>query len=122
MKRPLPLPLCLACLVLLLSGSRASAHANLERAEPAVGSEVGKPPTQVKLWFSQELEPTFSRVQVFDSGGKQIDKKDVRIDPKDHKLMTISVPGLPPGKYKVVWKVVSIDTHRTTGTFHFTVK
>jgi len=34
-------------------------------------------------------------------------------------LLTVSLPKLKPGKYKVVWRVVSVDTHVTTGNFTF---
>jgi methionine-rich copper-binding protein CopC len=31
------------------------------------------------------------------------------------------VPALPPGTYRVVWRVLSIDSHGTTGDFTFEV-
>ena len=49
----------LAALAALASAS-AFAHAFLDRAAPAVGSAVHGPPAEVKLWFTQELEPAFS--------------------------------------------------------------
>ncbi len=36
--------------------------------------------------------------------------------------MTVSLPSLPPGSYKVKWSAVAVDTHHTTGTFGFEVK
>jgi methionine-rich copper-binding protein CopC len=38
------------------------AHAFLERAVPAVGSSVHTSPAELKLWFTQRLEPAFSKV------------------------------------------------------------
>jgi copper resistance protein C len=32
------------------------------------------------------------------------------------------VHALPPGNYKVFWKVLSVDTHHTEGSFGFEVK
>jgi len=32
------------------------------------------------------------------------------------------VYGLAPGRYTVRWKVLSVDTHRTEGSFSFEVK
>ena len=43
----------------------ARAHAFLEHAAPAVGSQVRASPSQVTLWFTEKLEPALSRVQVF---------------------------------------------------------
>lgn len=111
--------------VLLLSlalPAFVSAHANLDHAEPKVGSTVNQSPKEVKIWFSQSVEPAFSTIEVFDSAGKEIDKKDSRADKTDKTLLIVSVPALDAGSYKVVWHVVSTDTHKTHGDFKFTVK
>lgn len=112
----------LALLSLLMASSTASAHAMLDRAEPRVGSEVAKSPEQVRIWFTQQPEHAFSTIKVLNSDGKQVDKNDTRTDPDDSKALVVSVPSLPPGTYKVVWKVLSTDTHRTEGSFKFTIK
>src|SRR6185437_5888799 len=72
----------------------ASAHANLDHAEPKVGATVSQSPKEVKIWFSQSVEPAFSTIEVFDSGGKQIDKKDSHVDKADKELLIVSVPAL----------------------------
>lgn len=99
-----------------------SAHANLDHAEPKVGATVNRSPKEIKIWFSQSVEPAFSTIEVFDSAGMQIDKKDSHVDKSDKELLIVSVPALDAGSYKVVWHVVSTDTHRTHGDFKFTVK
>src|SRR5262249_14285660 len=112
--------LLLAC-VLLGTASVSWAHAFLDRAEPAVGNQVNSPPTQVKIWFTERLEPALSKIQVFDSSGQQVDKRNAQADKSDPILLSVSLPALRPGKYKVVWRVVSVDTHVTTGNFAFEV-
>ena len=97
------------------------AHAFVDHAEPAVGSQIQAAPTQVKIWFTEKLEPALSKIQVFDSSGLEVDKRDVKIDQSNAALLTVSLPELKPGKYKVVWRVVSVDTHVTTGDFAFEV-
>ena len=107
-----------ACtLVLLIQGSWA--HAFIDHAEPAVGSQIHVAPTQVKIWFTEKLEPALSKIQVFDISGQEIDKRDVKIDQSNGALLTVSLPALKPGKYKVLWRAVSVDTHMTTGNFTF---
>jgi len=106
-----------ACMLLLTQESWA--HAFVDHAEPAVGSQIQAAPTQVKIWFTQKLEPAMSKIQVFDSTGLEVDKRDVKIDQSNAALLTVSLPELKPGKYKVVWRVVSVDTHVTTGDFAF---
>ena len=79
------------------------------------------PPAQVKIWFTERLEPALSKIEVFDSSGQQVDKRNVQADKSDAILLSVSLRPLQPGKYKVVWRVVSVDTHVTTGDFSFEV-
>jgi methionine-rich copper-binding protein CopC len=114
--------LALIALVVLLGGAgEGSAHAFLDHADPRVGSTIKTPPAQVRLWFTQQLEPAFSTMRVLDAAGKQVDKQDVKVDASKPDLLTVSVPSLGPGTYKVVWRVLSVDTHVTEGDFTFTI-
>jgi methionine-rich copper-binding protein CopC len=110
-----------ALLAALLSAPEAHAHAFLDRAAPAVGSTVRGPPAEVKLWFTQELEPAFSTVRVLDKNGKQVDRLDKLVDRSDATLLRVSLPPLAPGTYRVMWRVLSVDTHVTEGDFTFEV-
>ena len=112
----------LVCALFWALQSQAWAHAFLDHAEPKVGSTVTNSPTEVKIWFTQEVEPAFSSVQVQDAQGKEVDKKDVHVDIKDKMLLEVSLPQLSAGTYTVIWHVVSVDTHRTQGRFEFTIK
>ena len=69
----------------------------------------------------KRIEPAFSSIQVFDATGKQVDKKDTHSDRSNRSLLQISLPPLGPGTYKVVWGVVSVDTHVTKGDFSFQI-
>jgi len=109
-------------LALFLTGiSRVQAHAFLDHADPRVGSTVKAAPTVVKIWFTEELEPAFSRIKVFNNHKVAIDNKDVKVDALDKKLLSVSVPKLEPGRYHVYWNVVATDTHHTEGSFIFEV-
>ncbi len=111
----------LALAVLLWGAAGVNAHAFLDRAEPRVGSTVRNPPSQVRLWFTESLEPAFSSVQVLNEAGQRVDKADGQVDSADLALLRISLPPLPPGTYKVIWRVLSVDTHVTEGDFAFRV-
>jgi methionine-rich copper-binding protein CopC len=113
----LPFVLAIASL-----GTSVFAHAFLDHSDPRVGSTVDKSPATVDIWFTQEPELAFSRIEVFDSDGKQVDSKDTHVDDKDAKELIVSLPNLPAGTYKVVWHVLSTDTHKTQGDFKFSVK
>ena len=97
-----------------------SAHAFLDRAVPAAGSSVRTSPMELKLWFTQRLEPAFSKVRVLDRGGKQVDRGDGKLMPPRGALR-VSLPRLAPGKYRVTWRVLSVDSHVTEGAFTFDV-
>jgi copper resistance protein C len=97
------------------------AHAFLDHAEPAVGSQINSSPAEVRIWFTERLEPVLSRIQVFDAADSEVDKRNVHVDGSNPALLEVGLPSLRPGKYKVVWRVVSVDTHVTTGNFTFEV-
>ena len=108
-----------AAALALLAANPAYAHAFLDHASPAVGSTVHGAPAELRLWYTQELEPAFSMVKVTDASGKQVDKGDKHVDASDKSQMIISLQSLPPGTYHVVWRALSVDTHVTSGSFTF---
>ena len=99
----------------------AHAHAFLDHAVPAVGSTVHGSPAEVRLWFTQELEPAFSTVSVVDQAGNRVDQRDKVVDRADRTLLRVSVRQLAPGTYRVLWRVLSVDSHVTEGDFGFEV-
>jgi methionine-rich copper-binding protein CopC len=106
---------------MLVSVSSAWAHAFIDHAEPRVGSKLDSPPSAVRIWFTEALEPALSKIQVFDSKGTEVDNRDAKIDPANRQLLIVTLPVIKAGKYKVVWRVVSVDTHSTNGSFEFEV-
>jgi len=100
-----------------LGSTAAKAHAQLDHASPAVGATVSSSPGQVTLSFTQNLEPKFSGGQVLSSSGARMDAGSSA----SGNTMRISVKGLPPGTYTVRWHVLSVDTHKTQGSFSFRV-
>ncbi len=97
----------------------AEAHAFLDHADPKVGSTIHDPPTEVTVWMTENLEAAFSRVQVFDVKGVEVDRRDTRVS---GAIMAVSLQKLPAGTYHVSWQAVATDTHRTSGTFDFTIQ
>ena len=108
-------------LVAVAASTTLEGHAFLKRAEPAVGSTVQSSPGQVRIWFSEKIEPTLSSVQVFDASGREVDNNDGHLDRSSQQLLNVSLPPLRAGTYKVVWHVVSVDSHVTKGSFMFQV-
>jgi methionine-rich copper-binding protein CopC len=105
-------------LLLLLATNDAGAHAFLDRAEPRVGNTVATAPRQVTLWFTQKLEAAFSTVTVTNAEGKRVDTGKPRVSGNQ---MSVSLSPGGAGTYHVVWRVLSVDTHTTDGSFSFQV-
>jgi methionine-rich copper-binding protein CopC len=104
-----------------LGGQVAFAHALLDRASPAVGSEVHGSPASVSLTYTEPVEARFSTVHVTDSGGARVDDGKPTTE-ADKRILVVPLKKLPPGVYTVEWHVTSVDTHKTAGHFTFTVK
>jgi len=107
-------------LIVLTGAARVEAHAFLKDAEPGVGSTVQTSPSEIRIRFTENI-PAFSSIQVFDASGKEVDKRDLHLDRSDRAILHVSLPRLGAGIYKVVWRVVSVDTHMTNGSFTFRV-
>lgn len=105
-------------LALLLVAGKAYAHAELDHAEPRVGNKVATPPREVTLWFTQKLEPAFSKMTVTNAAGERVDSGKARISGSQ---MSVSLRGGGAGTYHVNWHVLSVDAHTTEGNFTFQV-
>ena len=108
-------------LILVAASTRLKAHVFLKDADPGVGSTIQRSPSEIRIRFTENIEPAVSSIQVFDASGKEVDKGDLHLDRSDHALLHVSLPLLGAGIYKVVWRMVSVDTHVTNGNFTFRV-
>jgi len=102
----------------VVAASEASAHATLERARPAVGS-VTQAPAEIRLWFSERIEARFSRARLITRDGAAIAAPSAVVNGNE---LVLRVPRLRPGTYRVMWSVLSVDTHKTEGAFSFEVR
>jgi methionine-rich copper-binding protein CopC len=102
----------------LLGIAGASAHAHLASAQPRAGSILSTAPHEVSLSFTEGLEQAFSTVEVTDATGARVDQGEAEIK---GSTMRVGLKELPAGTYKVNWRALSVDTHKTEGTFSFRV-
>lgn len=109
--------------LLLLGGSPAPApaHAVLVTSSPARRATLGRPPERVALTFNERVEPAYSRMSVWDEGGRRVDASDAGVDPRDPRVLAVSLPPLRPGRYTVRFRVLSVDGHIVESSFAFTV-
>ena len=120
MSRSLPAVLSTLAVIALLTPLAARAHAMLGRATPAPGSTVKPAPKEVVLSFTEKLEPKFSAIEVHDAKGAAVQAEKAQAGDSATQLRVALKP-LPPGTYKVIWRVLSVDTHRSIGSFTFRV-
>lgn len=109
-----------AVLLLAAGATGAQAHAHIEHAVPAVASVVQKAPDTVEITFNEVVEPAFSTIEILDGQGGRVEIGKVRPALDDAKTLRIGAKLPRPGVYLVVWRVLSVDTHRSTGNFKFT--
>lgn len=128
MKRKLALPLLLGLLLTLLlcvPVQRLYAHAEYDHSEPAADAVVDTAPTQVRIWFTQEIfrRKGANSIEVEGPDGSRVDQNDLTIDDDDRTLVSVSLsPSLPAGVYTVHWSATSSeDGHEAKGEFTFTV-
>ena len=114
----LRLPISLA---FALTAAQAFAHAQLEKATPAVGGTVASA-SEIRLEFSEGVEPKFTKVSLTGPSGA-IPLGAAKTEPSNQAVLIVPIAKpLAAGAYKVHWQAVSVDTHHTQGTFEFTVK
>ncbi|MBI3702781.1 MAG: copper homeostasis periplasmic binding protein CopC [Rhizobiales bacterium] len=111
----------MAVIAMLAAPTGALAHASLQRASPTAGSTVAAAPTEVVLWFNETLEPSFSGIEVRDAQGAPVHAGKASVDAKQRRQLRMPLKTLPPGTYKVIWRILSVDTHRAQGDFTFRV-
>src|SRR5437763_14761969 len=70
-----PLAICLT----LLFPAIASAHAILLRSDPAKDSVLSIAPKQVRMWYSEALNPAFSTAVVVNGENKRADNPNANV-------------------------------------------
>src|SRR5437867_2628568 len=116
------IPLLCAILLALLLVGPAEAHANLVRSEPPAGALLQTAPKELVLEFSEELDPSFSRVQLADSKNQIINSGPGVIDPANPRIMRLALQELPKDSYTALWHSRSAaDGHITQGSVPFGV-
>ena len=97
----------------------ALAHAFLDKASPAAGENLKASPARIALHFTEPLEAAFSSITVTAENGAEMSAGPATV--ADGTEMDLALKKLPPGRYRVEWHAVSVDTHRTQGKYNFLV-
>ena len=123
--QPLRIALSLVVAALLGLGSAGAAGPEspmLLSQDPADGQKFAKTPESVTLTFSQPIDDTHSRFEIFDACGKRVDNGSMTVTLNEMKAELVKKPR---GKYTVFYFMQAIPkgaTGETTGQFTFSVK
>jgi copper transport protein len=117
---------CLAVFGFFMVSTRIEAqayHAQYDHSTSVANARLasGHPPATVQVWFTEQLEPDFSGLSVYDQSKQRVDENNSHI--VTSYSMAISLrPHLPNGAYTVVYQNVSLDDeHHIVGAFSFVV-
>jgi copper transport protein len=105
----------------LAAPAAAWAHAALLRTFPVASRTIDTPPTQVRLTYSEPIEPRFAIVSVTDASGRQLTSGPPQRAPGSPQTLVTPLRQAPQGWYLVFWRVISADGHPVRGAFTFAV-
>src|SRR5918997_3084466 len=93
--------LCIVAQV-MLPAKPVAAHAFLESSDPIANAVLPTAPQSITLTFTEPLETSYSRAELFDETGAQVPGASVTIGPEP-RLMTVQMPsGLGNGTYSLL--------------------
>ena len=109
----------LAVLWSLLLAHPAAAHAELVDIAPENGAQLTRPPTEVRMTFTESVNLVNDGIRLVDHVGATVPTPDPTVD---GRTVTWPMPAvLPEGHYVVTWRVLSKDGHPVNGAFSFGV-
>lgn len=115
--------LLLAILIMTIFAPKAayaqSLHAVLLRSDPVDASVLARPPTAVRLWFSERVQLVGQSIQVLAPSGAVVRTGAVR---QQGLELSMPIEATQPGTYLVTWQVISQDTDPVSGSFTFSVR
>jgi copper transport protein len=99
----------------------AWAHAGLVHTVPKASVVLNSPPPQVRLTYTEAVEPRFAAISVTNAAGQQQTTGAPQRSATDAKTLVVSLRHLNEGWYLVYWRVISVDGHPVRGAFTFAV-
>jgi copper transport protein len=100
----------------------AIGHSQLVTSVPAAGEVVSTSPAEIRLVFSEPIEPGYTRLDLIGPDGRTVGSRIGARDPGDPYTLVAPASGLADGVYTVNWRALSeTDGHATSGFFTFGV-
>src|SRR5688572_17452170 len=118
------LAVMLLCIVpqVMLPARPVAAHAFLESSDPIANAVLPTAPRSVTLTFTEPLETSYSRAELFDETGALVPGVTAAIAPEPRSMTVAIPPGLSNGTYSLLWRTLStVDGHTAQGYLPFTI-
>ena len=98
------------------------AHAALDTSDPTAGEVLASSPDTVTLTFTEPLEQSYSRLQIFDSLGVEVPDTTLVFGDDGYSMSLSLAATLPNGTYSVLWRTLSeADGHTAQNYITFTI-
>jgi copper transport protein len=112
-----------ACLAFSLWPAPVHAHLRLQSSVPAQGDTVRSPLTEIRLTFTQDVEPRYTALTLHDNAGQPL-ALGTLVPVGEGKtrefIYRLSRP-IVAGAFVVRWKTAGADAHVVSGSFDFVV-
>jgi copper transport protein len=119
MARRVALLATLAAVLSFLFASPALAHAELVGMTPANGAQLIRPPTEVRMTFTESINLVDNGIRLVDHVGANVPTPQPTVSGRT--VTWPMPPNLPEGPYIITWRVVSADGHPVSGASSFGV-
>jgi methionine-rich copper-binding protein CopC len=117
-------PVVAAFALFLIPAVRVSAHAAYDHSTPGDGEVLAAAPARIDVFFKEETQRAngLPTLVVVNGSGDTV-SSNTTLDDNDRKHISADLnPGLPPGRYAVIWHNVSADDgDEAQGAFYFYV-
>ena len=102
---------------------QAAAHLRLQSSSPAQGDTLRTPLTEVRVVFSQAVDPRYTALVLLDNMGNALELGALEPvgEGKTREFVYRLHHPIVSGDFVVRWKTVGDDGHTVSGTFDFTV-
>lgn len=101
--------------------SPINAHAVLVSSTPKDQAVLKTPPKQAILTFNSRIEKKVTQIVLLNDGRKVKLPFGQNYAAGPANQITIALPSLGPGRYRLEYKVLATDGHLTPGLIRFTI-
>lgn len=115
-------PALLLLAVSLVFPVPADAHGVLRRSEPASGAHLSAAPRELRLTFTERVEPAVARVHLIGPDSVAVSLGPLAAAPDSANVLVAAIEGgLVAGAYTVAWQLVGADGHPVRGSYTFVI-